>query len=464
MVGIATVNFVNSPKMQNRAGLKYVLEYCARENKCGWNNGRMLVSGVNCTPESAFSEMVNVKLLHGKDSNRYYYHMVQAFDPKDTLTPETAHEIALRLAERYRDYEVLVCTHVDRAYIHSHFIINSVAFETGRKLHQSAKAIGEIRKISDGLCMEYGLSICQPKPKSEQVKGVGAKEYHAAARGESWKFEMMNAVDLCMKCSRTKAEFVSEMERLGYGVRWEDTRKYITYTHPNGKKARDKSLHDDKYLKRRMEDEFRIRAAILSGRAEEAQSAGFECGLSDRKDRDSAREQLGIAHCPQPADSGYAGRDAREARYADHGAAASLGAPVLDERDAGIGEGICRGVEQDSGRCEDGAPELWGTSWESERAICFGLELADEGVPGADFGDETGDEGLRHTPDGSLGGGAGLADDLVKLGYAVERLSDPDAPIQDATTKKHHHKKKKKTLGQKQDDHEDGQQYRGITM
>ena len=463
MVGIATVNFSNSPKMQNRAGLKYVLGYCAQEKKCRWND-RLLVSGVNCTPESVFTEMVNTKLLYGKDSNRYYYHMVQAFDLKDTLSPETAHEIALKLAERYKDYEILVCTHMDRPYIHSHFIINSVGFETGRKLHQCARDIDKIRKMSDAMCREYGLNICQPKPKSEQVKGIRAKEYHTAMRGGSWKFQLINVIDAAMKRSHTRDEFLDELHRRGYEVTWTQERKYITYTHPNGQKARDKSLHDDKYLKWRMEDEFRIRTAILDGRASQIESTGFEYSLAGREDRDGAGEQLGIADQPQQTDGGYAGGDARKAGYADHDTAVALGASTSDEPETGHGKGVSRSSGQDSLGDENRASELWETGWESERAACFGYELADEGMADATLGHEAGDEGLLHTPDISGSGGAGLADDLVKLAYAVENLSDPDAPVQDATTMKHHPKKKKKAPGQKQDDHEDGQQYGGMTM
>ncbi len=142
-----------------------------------------------------------------------------------------------------------------------------------------------------------------------------------------------------------------------------------------------------------------------------------------------------------------------KAGYPDNGAAAAFGTPVPDGADAGAGEGVYRSVEQDFGECEGGAPELWETGWESERAACLGLELSDDGVPFTDIGDETGDEGLYHTPDGSLGSGAGLADDLIKLAYATERMSDPGAPVQDATTKKHYPKKQKKVPGQKQDDH-----------
>ena len=42
----------------------------------------------------------------------------------------------------------------------------------------------------------------------------------------------------------------------GYAVRWESTRKYITYTTPDGLKCRDNKLHEEKYCKEAMEHEL----------------------------------------------------------------------------------------------------------------------------------------------------------------------------------------------------------------
>ncbi len=100
---------------------------------------------------------------------------------------------------------------------------------------------------------------------------MGTREYRSAAKGESWKFRLMNTIDQCMKYAETKEEFISLMESEGYQVRWTDSRKNITYTTPEGMKCRDDRLHETKYTKEVMEREFRIRAEIISGGIETAE-------------------------------------------------------------------------------------------------------------------------------------------------------------------------------------------------
>lgn len=163
----------------------------------------------------------------------------------------------------------MVSTHTDCDHIHSHFIINSVSFETGKKLHQSANAIQELRQESDALCMEYGLSICQPK--EQRTKPMPAGEYHSAIRGDSWKMRLINNIDECMRYATSKKMFIEMMESEGYSVKWTDTRKNITYTTPDGKKCRDDRLHEQKHLKEWMELELRIRQEIISGRTQTAE-------------------------------------------------------------------------------------------------------------------------------------------------------------------------------------------------
>ena len=78
---------------------------------------------------------MTTKRLHHKTDGVLFYHMVQSFPKGEAVDPVTAHAAALKLAEYYEGYEVLVCTHTDREHIHSHFLINSVNFDTGKKLH-----------------------------------------------------------------------------------------------------------------------------------------------------------------------------------------------------------------------------------------------------------------------------------------------------------------------------------------
>ena len=131
---MATVTPINRPKGQCRAGLSAALDYVMQEKKTEFE-GRQLVTGVNCQPEICYTQFISTKLQYGKCDGKMYFHFVQSFHPDENITPEKAHAVALELAQQWKDYEVIVATHTDAEHIHSHFIINSVSFENGRKLH-----------------------------------------------------------------------------------------------------------------------------------------------------------------------------------------------------------------------------------------------------------------------------------------------------------------------------------------
>ena len=95
---MATVNVMKNKRTQSRAGLAFILSYCKRESKTV-HEGRKLVSGVNCLPESAYQEFINTKLQYGKTDGRMFYHFTQSFSHTEDITPETAHEIAVKFAE-----------------------------------------------------------------------------------------------------------------------------------------------------------------------------------------------------------------------------------------------------------------------------------------------------------------------------------------------------------------------------
>lgn len=255
---MATVNPINRPKGQTRGGVCAVLEYAMLPEKTVYE-GRQLVTGLNCQPECCYTEFISTKLQYGKcDDKKMYFHFVQSFHPEEPITPEEAHQIALELAEQWKDYEVIVATHIDREHIHSHFIINSVSFESGKKYHFTKNDLQELRDFSDGLCVKHGLSICQPRER--QTAGIGQAEYHAALKGESWKIRLAIQIDECMKYAVNREQFIELMESEGYSVKWTDKRKSITYTNPDGLSCRDFKLHEEKYLKENMEYEFKIRA------------------------------------------------------------------------------------------------------------------------------------------------------------------------------------------------------------
>ena len=256
-----------------RGALGGVLRYTQQDEKTLWE-GQRLVSGWNCIAQSVLSEMQLTKERFRKTDGRQYYHFVQSFAETDDLTPQKAHAIALELAQReFPNFEVLVATHIDTDHLHSHLIVNSVSFRDGKKLHQSAADLQAHRTVNDEICAAHGLAILPPPEKQVKQKRMSSREYRSAAKGESWKFRLMNTIDQCMRYASTKEEFRSLMESEGYQVRWTDGRKNITYTTPGGMKCRDDRLHEEKYTKEVMEHEFGIRAEIVRGRTETAEPA-----------------------------------------------------------------------------------------------------------------------------------------------------------------------------------------------
>ena len=364
---MAVVKFIPSRKPQSGGGLRGAMLYCKRKDKT-WDEHtrRQLVTGVNCLSNTAFQEFMNTKRLYGKTEGRMYYHVIQSFSPEEILTAETAHEIALKLAQEFAGFEVLVCTHTDRDHLHSHLIVNSVSAETGRKYHSDKDNIQRIRQASDALCLQYRLSVI--KPKNKRTPGMSAAEYRSADKGQSWKLRLAITIDEAMAAAMSLAHFMELMELEGYQVRWEEDRKYITYTTPDGKRCRDIRLHEAKYLKENMEREFRIRKQILRG----SESPG-EAGLGSRVQAGTRLSGDG-EELEWPAeisgwDSGNAGSILR--RDADPGVTGGTGENpgTAADDDAGAPgryEGTDSGVPDVH---RDDRDEFADTGWECERQL-----------------------------------------------------------------------------------------------
>lgn len=255
---MATVIFIPEGT-QNRYAMRAVINYCQQEYKTyDSKSKRRLISGINCDGENAYREFMATKKVHGKANGIFFYHYAQSFSPTEKITPEQAHEIALEFAEKaWEGHEVMVATHCDRGHIHSHFVINSVGYESGMKLRQPPSTLKKLHKISDEICLAHGLSVLQPYTGGG--RGMSSGECRAREKGESWKQKLANDIDKAMEYSGSKDEFVRAMSILGYNMTWTDTRKNITFHCPNSKKCCDDKLHDAKYLKENIERELHQR-------------------------------------------------------------------------------------------------------------------------------------------------------------------------------------------------------------
>ena len=210
-----------------------------------------LISGINCMPETALEEFRAVKNQFRKTDGRQYWHIVQSFSPDDNVTPETAHEIGLKFAEYFGNYQTVVATHIDRNHIHNHIVFNSVNFENGKKYHQTTKEMIQAKEYSNKLCKEYGLSVTEAK----------------AARYDMpyWKRKLLIQLDYAIKHSYDKSDFIRLMNAMNTQVDWQDNHKYITFT-TEGHKCRDNKLFDERFLKENLEIYFELGgcASIIS--------------------------------------------------------------------------------------------------------------------------------------------------------------------------------------------------------
>ncbi len=434
---------------QTRSCMKSVMRYVAQTSKTLWN-GQQLVSGIGCQPETAFDEFLSTKLLHYKDDGVMFYHMVQSFPKGAAIDSRTAHEAARQLAGYFEGCEVLVCTHTDREHIHSHCIINSVNFETGRKVHMADEQIQELRIRNDQICEELGLPKFQ-RDDQRQSRGMSNAEYYPADRGESWKFELMRVIDDCMRCAGNREEFLILLRSEGYDATWTDSRKNITYVTPDGRKCRDSKLHMEKYLKENMEAEFGYRTENDNTRNVDAAQKADGRGATAGTQCDDHGAEL-------ECDARNAGQAVPAADAVGHGPenapdeAGSTGSP---DRDAGERRGIFE------------------TGWESERGVFFRLQGTErEYAESRDF-----NFGERRTENFNFSTGSGeenspvrvdldysadLVRDAVRLGRAVEQMTD-DVPVHDGTTmpayidskRRRKLRQKKTALGHAEDDHED---------
>lgn len=146
---------------ENYYSLHNVIEYAEADYK---TEKQFYVSGLNCSPETALEEMIITKKQFNKTNGILGFHAFQSFKEGE-VTPEQAHAIGVKLAEEmWGDrFEVVVSTHLNTNHYHNHFVINSVSFVDGKRYYDKRETYAELRRISDSICEEYGLSVLKEK-------------------------------------------------------------------------------------------------------------------------------------------------------------------------------------------------------------------------------------------------------------------------------------------------------------
>lgn len=259
---MAIIKFIN--KRENKKGEKItyktlgsvrrLINYILRDDK----TRKDLMGGIFCNPHSAYDEFILTKAMHGKlpvdtvSKSEEVIHFTQSFKVEE-ITPELAKEIADKLLTHklFEGFQVVYAVHLDQRHIHTHFAINSVNYENGLRWHISKNDLQSIKDWSNELCIENNLSVlpkmernrnAKIKPENRLSDPVSYGEYRAKNEGRSWKAEVLHAGMAVRKVARNREEFIELMNKIGYQVRWEDTRKDITFTNHDGKKINSDKL------------------------------------------------------------------------------------------------------------------------------------------------------------------------------------------------------------------------------
>jgi len=225
--------------VSSKAGIGQALDYVTKEEK----TEDKLVSGLHCEPDTVKDEMQATKELWGKTGGRTYKHFVHSYHEDEHITPEQAHKNAIELAkgtEAWKGHEVLIATHIDRGHIHTHFIVNSVNFEDGHKLQWSKADLQNLKDRCNEQSRQQGLHVPE-KGKTfsgeerEETVAWNKETYNLlkqAEKGEvkSYVQDTALAVMDCREIATSREDFIDQMKARGYGVDWQDSHKYITFT------------------------------------------------------------------------------------------------------------------------------------------------------------------------------------------------------------------------------------------
>ena len=186
-------------------------------------DGTLLVDGYGCVPETAYQQFMRTKEKVDKKDGYLAFHLIQSFSPGE-VDYETAHKIGIELADKVFKgrFQYVIATHIDRGNVHNHIIANSVSFKDFGKYNSSPNSYYFIRRTSDMLCKEYGLSVvAEPKDK-----GKSHYEHSLDKKGQSWKSLLRQNIDRCIIKARDWDEFLLLMQREKYEIK---SGKYISF-------------------------------------------------------------------------------------------------------------------------------------------------------------------------------------------------------------------------------------------
>ncbi len=206
-----------------KSTLKAAIDYICNPAK---TDGKLLVSSFGCAAETADIEFAWTRRHAIDKGTNLGRHLIQAFQPGE-VTPEQAHAIGMQLAKEVLGgkYEFVLTTHIDKDHVHNHLIFNAVSFTDYKHHHSNKRSYHYIRRTSDRICKEHGLSVIVPG----QDKGKSYIEHQAARNGNSYKAKLKVRIDRLLPGCNDFEELLTRLQREGYEI---NRGKYISVKAP----------------------------------------------------------------------------------------------------------------------------------------------------------------------------------------------------------------------------------------
>ena len=206
--------------------IKTAINYAAKDAKK--EKDETLFCGINCADNPAFAtyQMAKTKELYNKTDGRQYKHYVLSFADNE-INVNNAKSYAKELAQQCfgERFEVAVGLHVNSAggKIHAHFVVNSVSFVDGKKLHLSKKDLENFKAFNDKLAKKYGLEVIDRSRDAVKARGrpqmYSQSEYQQFTKQtkESWLAQCAVAIHNTLKNKpKDFDDFTQQMQAKGW--------------------------------------------------------------------------------------------------------------------------------------------------------------------------------------------------------------------------------------------------------
>ncbi|MFR8990852.1 MAG: relaxase/mobilization nuclease domain-containing protein [Fusobacterium sp.] len=187
--------------------------------------------GINCNEDykRVAYDFFETKDYFNKKDGRQYRHYIQSFSPKE-VSKDKALEIAIKWAEEaFPGHEVFIAVHDGKEHFHSHFIVNTVNFETGEKLHEGARNLAFKKELNDKICKSYGIDNQKLIRQKGDVVSYNKNKYQIIKKGADITKLAENIIKN-MQISISKENFIFNMQKDGYSTEWEENKKHIVFT------------------------------------------------------------------------------------------------------------------------------------------------------------------------------------------------------------------------------------------